>query len=81
MSRIHVFSGEDTTYYCSDCKSLAIDKVVVRNPVTKTDDIIWKCTKCGCTKIESVDTFEKYMQMCDKENIEYIKKNKKTYNF
>lgn len=81
MSKIRIITGEDTTYFCSECKSLAIDKVVVRNPLTKTDDVIWKCEKCGCTKIDSVDTFDEYMQICDNENVDYIKKKKRDFNF
>ena len=81
MSKVHVFSGEDVTYYCSQCMSLAVDKVIVRNPITKTDDVIWKCDKCGCTKINSVERFEEYMQLCDKQNVDYIKKKKSIFNF
>ena len=81
MSKVHVFSGEDTTYYCSRCMSLAIDEVVVRNPMTKTDDVIWKCNKCGCTNIKSVDRFEDYMKICDAENVDYVKKKKGIFNF
>lgn len=81
MSKIRIITGEDITYFCSECKSLAIDKVVVRNPLTKTDDVIWKCENCGCTKIGSVDTFDEYMQICDNENVDYIKKKKRDFNF
>ena len=81
MSKVHLYNDEDTTYYCSQCKSLAIDKVVVRNPITKTDDVIWKCNKCGCTSIQSVSKFEDYLKICDEENINYIKKKEHKFNF
>lgn len=80
MSKVHLFSSEDETFYCSKCFGLGIEKVEIRNPNIGTPEEVWKCKDCGCTKISKVDSFSKYMDICNKNHIKLLK-NKNNFNF
>ena len=80
MSKVHLYLDEDTTFYCSKCYGLGVERVVIRNPIIGKEETIWKCKDCGCTKINNVDSFDKYISICQNNNIKYLK-NRDFFNF
>lgn len=80
MSKVHLYNNEDETFYCSKCFGLGIERVVIRNPNIGVPEEVWKCKDCGCTKISKVDSFDEYMDICEKNHVELLN-NKKKLNF
>jgi len=79
MSKVHLFSKEDETFFCSKCLGLGIERVIIRNPNIGVPEEVWKCKDCGCTRISKVDSFDEYMKICDNQRVDYIDK-KNSFN-